>query len=242
MFYYLWCMIGTYEIVNKINGKRYIGSSGNIQRRFNNHKVKLRQGKHHCSILQIDYGIYGCKAFEFRVIEQCELSELKQKENSLLKGDNLYNVFKKAHHVMGESHGMFGKTHGEHARRLIKVARSKQTISHSDETRRKIGEGNKGKRMPDGHAQKMVAARGGKAWNKGIKTGIEPASKIKFTDKQSGNIIKRYVDGESIERIRLSLGYSWDTIRGLLKSKGIETRTLKHQIQLTHARKTKRTN
>lgn len=242
MFYYLRRMIGTYEIVNKINGKRYVGSSSDIPKRINQHKCHLRKNKHHCKPLQNAFNKYGESSFVFNTLELCGKSELEEKENNLLASRNLYNTFKEAYAVRGASHPMYGKTHTKEARSMIKAARATQTIRHSEETKRKISEGNKGKKMPEGHAAKMVAARGGKAWNKGIKTGIEPASKIKFTDKQSGNIIKRYVDGESIERIRLSLGYSWDTIRGLLKSKGIETRTLKHQIQLTHARKTKRTN
>jgi len=38
-------MIGIYEIKNKINNKVYIGSSNDIERRFNEHKMKLNNKK-----------------------------------------------------------------------------------------------------------------------------------------------------------------------------------------------------
>lgn len=66
---------GIYKIVNRINGKYYVGSSINIlgtPGRFYNHKRHLRRGKHHCDHLQNAYNKYGSENFEYIVVEQVD--------------------------------------------------------------------------------------------------------------------------------------------------------------------------
>ena len=46
---------GVYAIVNRVNGKRYIGSSENIDGRVGDHKSKLKRGTHISKDLQADY-------------------------------------------------------------------------------------------------------------------------------------------------------------------------------------------
>lgn len=43
---------GIYEIVNTINGKRYVGSAVSLKRRWVDHRRDLRAGKHHSRHLQ----------------------------------------------------------------------------------------------------------------------------------------------------------------------------------------------
>ena len=45
-------MIGVYAIINKTNGKMYIGESINILLRWKFHKEKLNKGLHHSYKLQ----------------------------------------------------------------------------------------------------------------------------------------------------------------------------------------------
>lgn len=232
-------MIGTYEIVNIINGKRYVGSSTNINKRFIGHRCHLRKNKHHCAPLQHSYNKHGKDAFIYNVLEICEESELEAKENELLKSDNLYNVFKDAYSLRKENHPMYQQTHTDEAKKKIKDARSKQVISHSKETRDKIGAAHKGRKSNPQHIAKMVAARNGKAWNSGKKTGQVPGNKIHFTDLQKEDIISKYNSGTSIEQLRLSYKCSWDTIKDLLTSNNIQTRNISQQKQIQHVRKAK---
>ena len=62
---------GVYQIENLINGKLYIGSSNQIERRFYLHKWDLRRGKHHSITLQRAWDKYGESAFNFSVIIYC---------------------------------------------------------------------------------------------------------------------------------------------------------------------------
>lgn len=60
---------GVYAIVNKINDKRYIGSSINIEVRWQQHRGDLTKGKHHSRHLQSAWNKYGADNFIFVILE-----------------------------------------------------------------------------------------------------------------------------------------------------------------------------
>ncbi len=63
-------MTGVYVIRNRITGKRYVGESVDIKRRWREHKRDLANGTHHSKRLQKDYNRYGRFAFSYRVRER----------------------------------------------------------------------------------------------------------------------------------------------------------------------------
>ena len=63
-------MQAIYQIKNITNGKIYIGSTNNINKRWNNHRCKLRKGEHENSYLQLAWKKYGEDAFEFSLLEE----------------------------------------------------------------------------------------------------------------------------------------------------------------------------
>jgi group I intron endonuclease len=67
---------GIYKIVNKINGKYYIGSSKNIYKRWSNHKLLLKQNIHPNKHFQSAWNQYGRDNFEFNIIEKIDESQL----------------------------------------------------------------------------------------------------------------------------------------------------------------------
>jgi group I intron endonuclease len=129
---------GIYEIINKVNGKRYVGSSINIRRRWNEHKSELSLKCHSNSHLQNSWNKYGEDAFSFEVLIYTEPEEALRLENLLLKsGKYEYNLAKDAtapmlgkHHtkkakerisraMSGENHPMWGRHHSEKTKRKI---------------------------------------------------------------------------------------------------------------------------
>ena len=50
---------GIYKIVNKIDGKYYVGSSKHIYKRWRKHKSLLRHNKHLNDYLQNAFNLYG---------------------------------------------------------------------------------------------------------------------------------------------------------------------------------------
>jgi group I intron endonuclease len=62
-------MIGIYRILNKINGKYYIGGSIRVSKRINNYRYELNKGIHENPRLQEDWNKYGKDAFEFELLQ-----------------------------------------------------------------------------------------------------------------------------------------------------------------------------
>jgi group I intron endonuclease len=94
---------GVYEILNKLNGKRYIGMSTNLENRMKHHWWDLDHNKHKSSEMQKEYNDLATSIichpedlFEFNVVIYCYLSELTFWEKILI--DNIhpeYNTKKK---------------------------------------------------------------------------------------------------------------------------------------------------
>ena len=71
---------GIYCIKNKVNGKRYVGKSIDIERRWNNHITQLRNNNHPNEYLQRSWNKYGEDVFDFCVLEVCESETLNSRE------------------------------------------------------------------------------------------------------------------------------------------------------------------
>jgi len=70
---------GIYKIVNKIDGKYYVGSSKHIQGRrgrWNRHEQMLRRNRHSNAHLQNSWNKYGSESFEFIIVEQVPVGKL----------------------------------------------------------------------------------------------------------------------------------------------------------------------
>jgi len=75
---------GIYKIMNKVNGKYYVGSSQNIKQRWYKHKTYLKKNKHWNQHLQSAYNKYGVNNFEYIVVEYVNASELLKVEQVYL--------------------------------------------------------------------------------------------------------------------------------------------------------------
>jgi group I intron endonuclease len=113
-------MIGIYKITNTITGKIYIGSSINIERRFQRHKNDLLKNKHNNAHLQREYNNYTLDCFTFEVIEITCKSDLKVIEqnylNKIFETDN-YN--KKYYNVSKNSSGGDNLTQNPNREKII---------------------------------------------------------------------------------------------------------------------------
>lgn len=89
-------MVGIYMIKNLINGKKYYGSSKNIEKRWKNHLNKLIKNKHENCKLQRAWNKYGQEHFEFKVIELTSIEELLLTEQKYLNENPEYNIGKHA--------------------------------------------------------------------------------------------------------------------------------------------------
>jgi group I intron endonuclease len=111
---------GIYKILNKISGRFYIGSSADIKNRWVSHKKMLRKNRHDNQHLQNSWNKYGESNFDFLILNECSNPELLITEQKYLDDksirDNLYNLS----FIAGK-------------------------IEMTDEIKKKISDGNKGK-------------------------------------------------------------------------------------------------
>ena len=95
---------GIYKIINKLNGRIYVGSAKRFIERWQSHTSSLRNQKHQNKFLQADFNKCGEEAFVFEVLE---VTEGKSKEERLLieegyikqhydSGDMCYNLCDRA--------------------------------------------------------------------------------------------------------------------------------------------------
>lgn len=86
-------MCGVYKITNIINGKIYIGSSKDIDRRWREHTYSLEDNTHSNQKLQNAWNKYGRQNFKFEIIELCDERHQFEREQYYL---DLYKPFQSA--------------------------------------------------------------------------------------------------------------------------------------------------
>lgn len=120
--------------MNLVNGKQYIGSSVNVEKRWMGHRSALRNNKHHATYLQHAWSKYGEEFFSFELLWKCEPDECLYEEQLALNNIKCeYNV--------------------------CTVAGSPGHRKLSNETKKKIGDSNRGRVASDETKKKMSMAR-----------------------------------------------------------------------------------
>jgi group I intron endonuclease len=119
---------GVYKITNLKNWKVYVGSSSKsgVRKRMKQHKDSLNKGYHENSHLQRAWNKYGVENFEFSVLELCPPKACVGLEQDWI------NEF----HASDPKFG-YNK---------MEVAKSVLGFTHSEDSKKKISKGNKGKK------------------------------------------------------------------------------------------------
>lgn len=159
---------GIYAIVNLINHKRYIGSSINTRKRWYGHKLHLRKNKHHSAHLQNAWNKYGEDSFIFVVLEECNESELIQREQFYLDHLADYNASPTAGNCTGVKHS--DATKSRHSARMLRLmATNPSFVEHittlskgrpkSEGWKKTMSEKMKGSKKSKDHVLNMSRAR-----------------------------------------------------------------------------------
>jgi group I intron endonuclease len=95
---------GVYEIVNTVDGKRYVGSASDIKGRWAVHRHGLSRGKHHSRYLQAAWNKHGGDQFVFRALLFCDKPNLLLYEQAAMDAlSPEYNLAKFASSCLGFS-------------------------------------------------------------------------------------------------------------------------------------------
>lgn len=139
---------GIYAITNTVNGKVYIGSTINFERRWNEHRRALCKSNHENPHLQHSWNKYGEDTFEFSFLEDVDnIENLVKVEQSWMdkyreEGRELYN------YGLAVTNPMLGFEYNAEPRRKVSEANmgNQNALGHtvSKEHRRKLSEVNIG--------------------------------------------------------------------------------------------------
>ena len=83
-----------YKIECIKNGRVYIGQTKHLETRKREHRNDLRKNKHHSILFQRAYNKYGEKAFKHTLIEECNISNVDEREIYWIKHYNSTNKCK----------------------------------------------------------------------------------------------------------------------------------------------------
>lgn len=159
---------GIYEIRNKLNGKVYVGSSIDIEKRWRKHHSTLRRRQHGNPHLQAAWNKYGEGAFVFAVLEVVEDGALLATEqgylDELFASGDCYNMGQDA------TAPWLGRTHTDAARRKLSDAgmgnQHSKGYKHTAETKRRMSESHKGHTLSEEHKRKISESHMGKKLSK----------------------------------------------------------------------------
>jgi len=225
---------GVYEIVNTVNGNRYVGSAVKFSKRWCKHKRDLNSGKHHSRHLQRSWDKHGAGAFVFKVLVICS------RENAVLYEqiaiDALhpeFNVSPTAGSCLGMKHcaeskarhsaASKGRTHGPEARAAIAAAQTGR--KHPPEFGAAISKRNLGAPRPktDEHRKRISDALKGRSFTRGPMSDEHKAklsaARLGVTNpKNVGNKSRTGMktDPEIVARQRAGLLASWAKRKGNL--------------------------
>jgi group I intron endonuclease len=167
---------GIYKIVNKVNGKFYIGSSKDIEYRWRVHIREANGGRHHSPRFQNSWNYHGKDNFTFEIIELCDYDVLLEKEQTYLNelrpwDSNIgYNI---------SQHAGGGDNIRHHPNRDIIIEKIRQsalrqqermTEAEKKEIAKKISNSLKGRTFSELHSKRKSLAQTG---NKNHQYGIE---------------------------------------------------------------------
>jgi group I intron endonuclease len=205
---------GIYSITNMVNGKRYIGSTENMVRRWKEHRYRLCKGNHHTAHLQAAWNKYGAVAFVFEVLEYIEdIADLLTVEQYyadwLETTDKRYGyntridvggshgfrhseetLRKLSESRMGEKNPMYGTHPSEETLAKRSAALKGRKNPHEGrpmppEARAKLSEMRKGENNP---MFGVPAWNKGKAWPDAIRAKVSETKKRKAEEKSKARI------------------------------------------------------
>jgi group I intron endonuclease len=157
---------GIYNIVNLVNGKRYVGYTENLRHRKSQHKSSAKRLDINNYHLLAAYKKYGIENFKFEILEECEPESLVVRED--------YWTTKLGSHL--RTHGYNIKPTGTKSAHAIE-SRIKMSLKNkgrikSEAERRNISKALKGRKLTKEWIEKMVSSR------KGYKHSEDAKSKI----------------------------------------------------------------
>jgi len=231
---------GIYKMTCLPNGKIYIGSSEDVDKRIKVHFRRLKNNNHTNPHLQNAYNLYGANEFSLMVLEECERESLLEREQYWMDLTQCYNR-KIGFNNCKKSDRPTGYKHTDHAKykmrqaklgkklpqkQIAKMVESRKGFKHSKETKDKISKANGGinngmfgrKEDEDHKKERMKNFLAKPRWNKGLTKNSD--ERIKKLGVRAGKIPPNALKCELIDR-RIDKRYSGYSLKDLAEKSGL---------------------
>lgn len=226
---------GVYCILNVESGKKYVGSSLHIRKRWSQHIVDLKAGRHSNARLQNSWNKHGADAFVFYIIETCASDVRLERETSFIQQ---------------------WKTYAREYGYNLAPSSTTSSVKMSDEARQRLSEQRKGKPLHqntiDGHSayvsnpantkarsMKRVAnmrSRGSYSFmtpefferlaasKRGVPLSEQNCRNLwlanrTVSDDDIRNVVRLRVNGHTLKSIAALMGKSFDVPQRILKAR-----------------------
>lgn len=174
------------------NGKIYIGSSINIERRWQHHLAALNRGDHRNHYLQRSWNKYGDGAFFWEVVHTCDEVALVSLEQFYLE---LYQPFNERgfNLSLDTKSNMRGRKHKPES--ILKMSVNRSGHITTDEHRAKLSKAGKGRPHSDEHKAKIGAAHRGRVLSPEHRAKISKNTHISEAQKEASRAVqsKHYI-------------------------------------------------
>ncbi len=192
---------GIYFILNSHNGKMYVGSAVDFEKRWKNHRIELELNRHCNVYLQSAWNKYGADAFEFVIVENvADLDKLIEIEQLWIDASECCNR-EKGYNLCAVAGSAFGRKASEETKAKLSLAKSGHIVSaetrvkisafhkgrkRSEETKLKLSLSHMGHKHSEEHKAKMSERMKGNQFNTGRKQSKEQIAKrvAKLTGKK----------------------------------------------------------
>lgn len=139
---------GIYRILNKINGRIYVGSSVVLEKRKSCHWSKLKSGKHDNKYLQSDWRKCGEEAFFYEILEYVEEHLLIEREQYWL--DKYWDEQKQCYNIRKIADRNVGVVFSDEVKKKLSLSHigkvsPRKNKKLSEETKHKISQSLKGR-------------------------------------------------------------------------------------------------
>lgn len=168
-----------YKIVNKVNGKVYIGFTSKTNYRFDSHKKVSKNSKHSKRTLYKAVKKYGWEKFDFEIIYQSFDGDycLKIMEPYFISE---YNSFNNGYNMTKGGEGRLG-------------------FKHSEEVKYKIGSRTRGKKLQEDHKNKISLSH----------KGLKPSNETKKLMSKNRKGRHWYTNGLINKQTKIHPGEGW---------------------------------
>lgn len=197
--------VGIYAIINKYNGKYYIGMSSKLNKRETFHFWSLKNNRHVNRHLQRAFNLYGEESFVFEVLEYCKVKELKEKEVHYI---NFFDAMNNGYNLTLGGEGTLGYQFTDEQK--LKIGKSNTGKKRTEEQKVLMSEVSKKNWLKKGYKENHIKRMTGNKINVGRVLSQKRKDEIsrqhtgRITKEETKELLRERFKGEGSMSVKLT--------------------------------------